>query len=199
MTTWREPETVRSPGPVLFLDRDGVLIEDCHYLSDPDLVVLVAGVPAALRAARDAGFSLVGVSNQSGLGRGRFSPDDLAAVMGRLDELLVDAGAPLDAFHYCPHAPDADCNCRKPRPGLLEEAARRTPWDRGTSWVVGDKGSDIRLARDAGLGAVLVRTGYGAGEEAAVKEHWGDDPLVLVADDLTGAVALILERAETAP
>jgi len=179
-------------GPVLFVDRDGVIIEDRHYLADPADVALIPGAADALVRARQAGFALVGVSNQSGVGRGRFGEAELARVMARLDELLQAQSAGLDASYYCPHAPEHQCTCRKPRPGLLEEAARRVPWLPGSSWVVGDKESDVRLGRDAGLGAVLVLTGHGADEVKRVRREWGDDPRVLVAADLAEAVAKII-------
>ncbi len=192
MSVWREPAATGTAGPVLFLDRDGVVITDRNYLADPDEVALVPGAAAAMVRARAAGFALVGVSNQSGLGRGLFGEAEFTAVMQRLEALLAAAGTSFDAFYYCPHAPGQDCRCRKPLPGLLEEAAHRLPWVAELSWVVGDKASDVALARDAGLGAVLVHTGYGAGEAAVVRARWGDDPRVLQAADLPGAVAAIL-------
>ncbi len=198
MTVWRQPTTPLAPGPVLFLDRDGVVVEDRHYLADPDDVVLVPGAAAAMARARQAGFRLVGVSNQSGLGRGLFGREALAAVMRRVDDLLAAAGAGFDAFHYCPHAPDESCRCRKPAPGLLEDAAVFVPYRAEESWVVGDKGSDVELARRAGLGAVLVHTGYGAGQADAVAAAHGDDPRVLQAADLAAAVAAILARRDGA-
>ncbi len=179
---------VAAPAPTLFLDRDGVMVVDRHYLCDPELVELVAGVPAALRLARSAGFRLVGVSNQSGLGRGQFKYEQFVAVMQRLDAMLAAENAPLDAFYYCPHAPEAQCRCRKPAPGLLEEAARDHAWDAARSWVVGDKVSDVDLAIDHGMRGVLVRTGYGAAQE----ERLGDRSGVVVVDDLPAAVAHIL-------
>lgn len=200
MSVWKEPATTGAAGPVLFLDRDGVVIADRNYLADPDQVALIPGAAAAMARARAAGFALVGVSNQSGLGRGLFGQAAFAAVMERLEDLLAAAGASFDAFYYCPHAPQQDCRCRKPLPGLLEEAARRLPFEPAGSWVIGDKASDVALARDAGLGAVLVHTGYGAGEAADVRARWGDDPRVLQAADLPGAVAAILATAAgTAP
>jgi D-glycero-D-manno-heptose 1,7-bisphosphate phosphatase len=199
MTTWHEPGAALPCGPVLFLDRDGVVIEDRHYLSDPDEVVLVDGAAQAFAAARSAGFRIVGVSNQSGLGRGIFGLAQFEAVMRRVDELLAAEGAAFDAMHYCPHAPGDDCACRKPLPGLLEDAARRVPYDPARSWVVGDKASDVELARRAGLGAVLVHTGYGAGEAEGVRERWGGDPRVLQAPDLPGAVQAILAAEGTLP
>jgi len=177
---------------VLFLDRDGVVIEDRHYLADPSEVVLLPGAAAAMVRARAAGFRLVGVSNQSGIGRGRFSEADFSAVMSRMVRLLADAGAAFDAFVYCPHAPDADCACRKPRPGMLDAVRGHVPWLPGRSWVIGDKESDVALARGAGLGAVHVATGHGAAEAERVRAAWADDPAVHTAPDLEAAVALVL-------
>lgn len=186
----------RPAGPVLFLDRDGVVVEDRHYLSDPEEVVLVPGAAEAMAAARGAGFALVGVSNQSGIGRGRFTVEEFMAVMVRLDELLAAAGASFDAFAYCPHAPDQDCACRKPETGQLDELRPSVPWIRERSWVVGDKESDVALARRAGLRAVHVATGWGAEQASLVRDRWGDDTHVLSAPDLPTAVTLILAAGE---
>jgi histidinol-phosphate phosphatase family protein len=184
------PPGTPTAGPVLFLDRDGVIIIEKDYLADAAGVELVPGVPAALRQARAAGYRLVGVSNQSGLGRGRFTSEQFTGVMRRLDALLEAAGCPLDGFFYCPHAPADGCRCRKPKPGLLEEAATSFTYDPTRSWVIGDKVSDVDLALAAGLGAVLVRTGHGRVQEAAL----ADRP-ALVADDLPAAVTAILAEA----
>lgn len=179
-----------APVPTLFLDRDGVVVVEKDYLRDAGQVELFPGVVEALRRARAAGFRLVGVSNQSGLGRGLFTHEEFAAVMERLDGLLRAGGAALDAFYYCPHAPQDGCACRKPAPGLLEEAARQTPWDPRRSWVIGDKVSDVDLALGVGLRACLVRTGYGSQQERRL----GERAPVLIADDLAAAVAAVLEQ-----
>jgi len=192
---WDPILPVQGTPPVLFLDRDGVVIADRHYLSDPDLVEVLPGVPGAMRRARQAGYLVVGVSNQSGLGRGRFTEADFAGVMTRLDQLLQESGAPFDGFFYCPHEPDAGCACRKPRPGMLEELSSRVAWKPEESWVVGDKESDVALGRQAGLGGCLVRTGYGKEQEGRVREAYRADPRVLVEDDVPAAVEAIL-RAE---
>ncbi len=196
MAIWREPAVPLPAGPVLFLDRDGVVIEDRHYLADPAEVVLVPGAAAAMARARRAGFALVGVSNQSGIGRGRITLDQFAAVMERLDALLAAAGAAFDAFAYCPHAPGDGCTCRKPATGQLAELRAGVPWLAERSWLVGDKESDVALARRAGLRAVHVATGHGADEAAAVRSKWGDDSRVLAAVDLPAAVAAILAAGE---
>ncbi|MFO7653133.1 MAG: HAD family hydrolase [Candidatus Krumholzibacteriia bacterium] len=182
--------------PALFLDRDGCLMVDRNYLADPDRVEVLPGVPQALRRARRSGYLLVGLSNQSGVGRGFFTLADLDAVMARFHRLLAAEGAALDAYLYCPHAPTDRCRCRKPGPGLLEEASRRLSWDPAGSWVVGDKLSDVDLGLSAGMGAILVRTGHGAEQEQGLGERLGQ-PRLLVADDFPAAVAAILEREPT--
>ncbi len=177
--------------PTLFLDRDGVLIEDRGYVHDPGEVALLPGVPEALARARAAGLRLVGLSNQSGIGRGLYGESDFAAVQARVDELLAAGGVRLDALFYCPHAPGDGCRCRKPAPGLLEEAARLFAWPRRGSWLVGDKLGDVDLALAAGLAAVLVRTGQGETAAARLDGRAG----VLVVADLPAAVAAILADA----
>lgn len=192
---WRAPSTpVPRAGPTLFIDRDGVVIVDRDYLADPAGVELLPGVPAALRTAAAAGYALVGISNQSGVGRGRFGQAELEAVMERVDRALAESGTGLDAMYYCPHAPQDGCRCRKPGPGLLEEASAAFRWDAERSWVIGDKASDVELGRRLGLGAVLVATGYGAAERARVAAARPDDERVLFAADLAAAVGAILSH-----
>jgi D-glycero-D-manno-heptose 1,7-bisphosphate phosphatase len=123
--------------------------------------------------------------------------------MKKLATDLREAGASFDGFYYCPHRPAADCACRKPRTGLLDEAATRFNWIPERSWVIGDKFSDVELGWNAGLGSVLVRTGYGILAEASVRDRWPASERVLVADDLLAAVAMILtgpgDRGEGSP
>lgn len=195
MSTWKTPSVPSEVvlRPALFLDRDGVVIADENYLADPGKVRLLPGVAAAMARAREAGFLLIGVSNQSGIGRGYFSIKEFNQVMKRLERLLDDESVKFDSFFYCPHAPGDDCNCRKPKPGLLEEAQGFHSIDLERSWIVGDKRSDVTFGRAAGLGSVLVRTGYGMSEEQVVRDKWAGDPRVLVADDLPAAVSAILD------
>jgi D-glycero-D-manno-heptose 1,7-bisphosphate phosphatase len=176
------------PAPrTLFVDRDGVIIEDRHYLADPDGVVLLPRAAAALRDARAAGFRLVGVSNQSGIGRGLYDEAAFAAVQARVDELLAAAAACLDVLVYCPHAPEAGCRCRKPGPGLLEEARELLIWEPARSWLVGDKLTDLELARRARLRGLLVLTGEGAAARRSPEAKGAT-----VVADLAAAVRLIL-------
>jgi len=172
--------------PTLFLDRDGVLIADPGYLHDPEQVELLPGVPEALRAAAGAGFRLVCLTNQSGIGRGYYGDEDFRRVQARLEDLLSAAGIRLDGVYYCPHAPGAGCGCRKPALGLIHAASRDARWTTA-SWLIGDKASDVRLALAAGLRPRLVRTGQGEGQIA-------DLPAGVPVDaDLRAAVDRLLE------
>ena len=176
------------PAPVVFVDRDGVIIEDTDYISDPAEVRLLPGAATALARAAAAGVRLVIVTNQSGIGRGFYSEGDFAAVQARVDELLAEAGVRVDGIYYCPHGPDATCNCRKPRPGMLDAAGRRLRWHSRRAWMVGDKLSDLDLGRHFGLESYLVRTGRGRESAAGLVPARG----VSVVDDLARAVDRIL-------
>jgi D-glycero-D-manno-heptose 1,7-bisphosphate phosphatase len=144
--------------PAVFLDRDGTLIEDRHYIAKPEDVVLVAGAAAAVRRLRDAGFAIVVVSNQSGIARGYFTREDHDLVQQRFSQLLTDAGARLDGAYWCPHHPDfsGPCECRKPGTLLFREAAVQHAIDLPRSWYVGDRLRDILPAKALGGRGILV-------------------------------------------
>ncbi len=145
--------------PAVFLDRDGVIIEDRCFLSDPRDIRLYPGSREALRALREAGFWVIVVTNQSGVARGTFSEARLLEIHCRLAELLGD-GRP-HAFFYCPHHPEDGCVCRKPRPGLFYQAARNFPIQRKGSWAIGDRPRDLWPGFMFGARTILVRTGHG--------------------------------------
>lgn len=175
----------------VFLDRDGVLIPDTGYPDDPAAIVLNPGVPGALAALRDAGYRLVVVTNQSGVARGCFTLERLAAVHQRLRELLARGGAVLDALYFCPHLPGApvaafagDCPCRKPRPGMLLAAAQELGLDLRECWMVGDGARDVAAATAAGCRAVRI----GAADETGAP----------VAPDLSHAVRIIVAAGNAA-
>ena len=150
----------------VFLDRDGVLIEQVAYLSRPEQVALIPGVVEALRIVHAHGDVAVVISNQSGVGRGYFTAADVDAVHGRIAELLAAEGERVDAFCYCPHAPEEHCSCRKPSPEMISKAAARFGVDVGASLMLGDRMSDLECGVNAGcVASVLVRTGYGAEQE----------------------------------
>ncbi|HSH76894.1 MAG TPA: HAD-IIIA family hydrolase [Longimicrobiales bacterium] len=176
--------------PAVFLDRDGTLIVERSYLADPDAVALVPGVPSALADLRSAGLALVTVTNQSGIARGLYTEEEYRAVAARIDEILTEAGAPVDATEYCPHHPDVTgpCDCRKPGTGMHRRAAAALGLDLARSYYVGDKVTDVLPARELGGQGILVRTGYGREQEGSAPEGtW-------VAEDLREAADLILGR-----
>lgn len=144
----------RPPSRGLFLDRDGTLIRDTGYPSDPDAVTLLPGVARALLSARARGYALVIVSNQSGVGRGMIAPDAAEAVQARVEELFAREGVTFDGVRFCFHHPDDGCACRKPEPGMLVDAAEALGLDLSASVMVGDKPSDVQAGVRAGAKAV---------------------------------------------
>lgn len=172
---WRDLRVKRfsSATPALFLDRDGVMIEEKNYIANPDHVVLLRGIVDLIRAARSLGIAVIEVTNQAGIGRGYFGWDEFVQVENRVNELLAAEGVHLDAVFACAFHPDGkapyqDINhaWRKPNPGMLVEAARLLNLDTGQSMLVGDKAADQQAARAAGLPVgIHVLTGYGKAEE----------------------------------
>lgn len=176
--------------PAAFLDRDGTLMVDRGYVSDPADVALLPGVAAALRRLAEAGFALVVVTNQSGIARGYYGEADFEAVESRLESLLAEAGVHLDGVYHCPHHPDIDgpCACRKPGLGLFQQAARELGLDPARSVFIGDKATDLEPALALGGQAWLVLTGQGAAQLARVGRG------ARVAEDLPAAVDALLGR-----
>jgi D-glycero-D-manno-heptose 1,7-bisphosphate phosphatase len=148
--------------PAVFLDRDGTVIADAGYPRDPAEVTFLPGAVDALRRLGDAGFALVVVSNQSGIGRGLVTQEQADAVHRRFLALLAEQGIELTGAFYCPHAPDEGCECRKPAPGLICRAAAELSLDLGRSYMVGDKQTDVETGRRAGCeGLLLPENGNG--------------------------------------
>lgn len=159
----------------VFLDRDGTINEEKDYLHRIEDFVFIPGAVEALRRLHHAGFFLVVVTNQSGVARGYFDLSAVERLHRHLEEELARAGARIDAFYLCPHHPEEgvgdyriDCDCRKGRPGMLLQAARDHDIDLSSSFMIGDKLSDIEAGKAAGCRSLLVLTGYGNVEEAAV-------------------------------
>ncbi len=173
---WRDIRRTPFPAPVpaLFLDRDGVIIEEKEYISDPGEVQLLPGIPELIRAARQSGMAIVEITNQAGIGRGYFGWQEFVEVEKRLAELLAEHGASLDAVLACPFHSEAcppyrhpDHPARKPNAGMLQEAARLLDLDLRHSILVGDKAADLQAARAAGLECgIHVLTGYGKAEQS---------------------------------
>jgi D-glycero-D-manno-heptose 1,7-bisphosphate phosphatase len=158
--------------PAVFFDRDGTLMEEVHYCSDPAQVRLYPGVPAALQRLKDAGFRTFIVSNQSGIGRGLFTEQQYRAVQA---ELLAQIGEGLiDASYFCPDVPGTPSARRKPEPGMLLEAAAEHHLDLARSYMVGDKADDVECGRRAGVKTIQVLSGYGA-EQVCAPNHQARD------------------------
>jgi len=147
----------------IFLDRDDTLIEDPGYISDPDQVKLLTGVPEALVELKAMGYKLIVVSNQSAIARGIISEKILGEIHSRLKQLLAEKGAYLDRIYYCPYHPDGavpkyrkESNCRKPNPGMLLEAADELDIDLSQSWMIGNSDRDVQAGLSAGCKTILL-------------------------------------------
>jgi D-glycero-D-manno-heptose 1,7-bisphosphate phosphatase len=170
----------------VILDRDGTIIAERDYLSDPRQIEFLPGAVEGLRQMLAMGLGLVVVTNQSGIGRGFFDAVRLELLHRRLCELLEAQGIHIEGIYFCPHTPEDECSCRKPKPGLIEQAANELDFDLQASFVVGDKPADIEMGRRVRATTFLVGTGYGA--------EFVGDPTVkpdYVADDLWVAAEMI--------
>ena len=184
----------------IIMDRDGTVCEEVGYVNHVDRVRLLPRSAAAIRAANDAGFQTVVVTNQAGVARGYFTESLIDEAHDRVRELLAQEGARLDGIYYCPHHPEVGppayrkaCACRKPSPGMLERARDEMGIDLKASYMVGDSARDMGAGHRAGTTNVLVLTGYGKGELAYQSDTWTVKP-DHVASDLLEAVEWILER-----
>ncbi len=186
--------------PAVFIDRDGTLTEEVGYVNHPARLQLLPGAGESIRRLNAAGVAAVVVTNQAGVARGYFSESVLHAVNESLRAQLARVGARLDGLYACLHHPSegeapyrVQCECRKPKPGLLLRAARELGLDLARSTMVGDKASDLVPARTVGANAVLVLTGYGRGEWEYQRERFEVQP-DHVAPDLLDAVDWALAR-----
>lgn len=188
--------------PVVFLDKDGTLVKDVPYNVDPDQIILEEGAASGLRRLAEAGFRFVIVSNQSGVARGYFKEEALGPVIDRMNALVEQAtSVPLEGFYYCPHHPAGsvaryavECNCRKPRPGLLLTAANELGIDLRASWMVGDILNDVEAGNRAGCRTILIDNGN--------ETEWQPGPFRtpdFVAADLNAAADIILSQAGGRP
>lgn len=174
----------------VFLDRDGTLIVEKHYLSDPAQVELLPGVPEALKQLQDAGFLLFIVTNQSGIGRGYYTVEAMHRVHERLGAELRRQGVRIEKIYFAPEAPEVPSRGRKPSPQFLLDARDEFGLDLTASYMIGDKLIDLECGWNAGVRAsILVRTGYGAEVERAAP---GNLKAAVVVDDLPAAARRIL-------
>lgn len=187
----------------MFLDRDGTLVEEVHYLRSIDQLRVYDWTPAALRRLRDAGYALVVVTNQAAVARGIIDEAFVQHTHEVLADRLAEGGIRFEAIYYCPHHPEGVvdayrrvCECRKPNPGMLLRAASELHLDLAASFVVGDRWLDVELATRAGARGILVRTGHGAREAA---EPPPDVHAAAVVDTLFEAAEWIVRQDDEAP
>lgn len=181
----------------VFIDRDGTISEEVGYINHVSRFRLFSYSAAALTQLHENGYLAIVITNQAGVARGYFSEEMVQTIHEQMTKDLEASGATLDAIYYCAHHPSVgealyrlDCDCRKPKPGLLFRAARDYDIDLANSWMVGDRYSDIELAANAGVKSALVLSGYGRGEWEHQRDNWTTQP-DLVAEDLLAAVSLI--------
>lgn len=182
----------------VFIDRDGTISEEVGYINHASRFNLFPYSASAVKHLNENGWLAIITTNQAGVARGYFSEEMVRTVHRRMTEGLEQGGAKLDAIYYCAHHPSLgdppyrlDCDCRKPRPGLISRAARDLDIDLNQSWMVGDRYSDIELARNAGVKSAFVLSGYGRGEWEHQSQSWGHQP-DFVAEDLLEAVERIV-------
>lgn len=188
--------------PAIFIDRDGTLSHEVGYVNHVSRFRPFSYAAEAIRLVNRSPFAAVLVTNQAGVARGYFPESLIHEVHASLEQSLAAGGAKLDGIYYCPHHPSAgeppyrrDCDCRKPRPGLLRKAAADLDLDLSRSYVVGDRKGDLELAWTVGARGVLVKSGYGLGELTYHAPGWARQP-DLVAEHLLEAVGRILAESE---
>ncbi|HEY0605234.1 MAG TPA: D-glycero-beta-D-manno-heptose 1,7-bisphosphate 7-phosphatase [Herpetosiphonaceae bacterium] len=177
----------------IFLDRDGTLNVEVNYLHRIEDLVLVPGAAEAVRSLSEAGFLVVVVTNQAGIARGYYDEAALHTLHEEIQRRLAAEGGRIDAFYFCPHHPEFGgvCECRKPAPGMLRQAAHDHGIDLHRSWLIGDTSGDIGAGHAVGCRTILVRSGYGAQAEAALGSGGAPRPEAIVAD-LRAAAAYVL-------
>lgn len=186
--------------PALFMDRDGTVSEEVGYVNHPSRFRVFPYSAEAIKLLSENGWLAILVTNQAGVARGYFSEDVIVQVHEQLRRDLEKASAKLDAIYYCAHHPSVgeppyrlDCDCRKPKTGLIDRAAADFEIDLERSWMVGDRYGDIELARNAGLHSAFVLSGYGRGEWEYQRGTWKLEPEV-VGETLLDVARIVIER-----
>ncbi|MEZ7893315.1 MAG: HAD family hydrolase [Candidatus Wallbacteria bacterium] len=186
----------------VFIDRDGTMSEEVGYVNHISRFKLLPNTARAIKLLNDSEILAVVATNQAGVARGYFEENMIIKVHDYMRSELLKAGAKLDAIYYCPHHPSvgkppykSDCNCRKPKPGMILQAEKELGIDLTKSYMVGDKISDVEFGKKMGLKSVMVLTGYGIGEYEHQRQDWKVQPDFL-ANDLLEAVEWIINDAK---
>ncbi len=189
--------------PAVFIDRDGTISEEVGYVNHPSRFRLFPYSSEAIRVLNDNSWLAIVVTNQAGVARGYFSEDVVLKIHDLLERDLQNASVQLDAIYYCAHHPSVgeppyrlDCECRKPKAGLINRASQDFEIDLSASWMIGDRYSDVELARNAGLSSAFVLSGYGRGEWEYQRASWQHQP-DLVSENLLEAVKSIVNLNAT--
>jgi D-glycero-D-manno-heptose 1,7-bisphosphate phosphatase len=184
----------------VFIDRDGTLTEEVGYINHPSRLRLYPWSAQAINALNQHGLKTIVVTNQAGIARGYFNEDLVTQVHQKLCAEMSREGARLDAIYYCPHHPSVgeapyrqDCNCRKPKPGMLYRAVQEFGIDLSRSFVIGDRYGDVELARNAGARSIFVLSGYGLGEYEYQRQNWRVQP-DWIAQNLLEATEIIFSH-----
>ncbi|ADN36154.1 D,D-heptose 1,7-bisphosphate phosphatase [Methanolacinia petrolearia DSM 11571] len=175
----------------VFIDRDGTINVDVHYLDNPDNFKMYLGVGEGLKKLQDNGFKLIVITNQSGIARGYFSEETLLNIHQKMKEDLLEYGVILDDIYYCPHHPDDKCNCRKPNTGLFERAIERHSINIKESFMLGDKILDVGAGKKIGVKTILIPEPHAREELLNQKLNWENSP-DYIADNFSEAVEIIL-------
>lgn len=184
--------------PAIFLDRDGVLIHEVNYLNDLEKIKLFEDVPVGLKKLKEKGYRLIMITNQSGVARGYFTEEFVKQSYDLINEILGKEGVTLDAMFYCPHHVDGKppyndaCDCRKPEPGMIEQAMETFDIDREKSFMIGDKLCDVELGKNAGFEGILLKTGHGKDHVERVLTKYPDNKIF---ENFTESVAYILNQS----
>ena len=177
------------PSKAAFLDRDGTIIEEKDFIKSPDQIEFIPGSIDAIKMLRSLGYKIVVISNQSGIGRGILTEKMVSDVNQSFLRRLEDHGAPIDGLYFCPHHPEDNCDCRKPKTGMIERAVRELELDLKDAVVIGDKLADIQLGKNIGATTVLVLTGYGKKVLDELTDSHPDEEPNFVAENLSGAAS----------
>lgn len=189
--------------PAVFLDRDGTIIKEVGYIDSPEKISLIPRADEAIRSLQESGFKIIVVSNQSGVAHGYFDEDTVRLINERVSDIFASKSAVIDAFYFCPHHPDfgnqdykKDCECRKPKPGMILQAVEEHRIDLSNSIMIGDKFTDVKTGKNLNLLSILVLTGFGTKEYQTIKAMGLQPEPDFVAENIYEAALIIKKKLE---